>query len=139
MNRTEASMITITYVDLLLTVLTACAVASTLALVFGMRQARSTMARVDSLLTRLEPLLSEVDRLSHEAEEAFRSVRELSNSAGEIARDVESVTSETRRVALPLIHDLADQTAALRVAMRHLVALSVGVKTGLSTLARSKP
>lgn len=131
-------MITITYVDLLLTVVTGCAIASTVALIIGLARARNTMTRVDSLLSRLEPLLPEVDRLSHEAEEALRSVRRLSDTAGEIARDVESVSSETRRTALPLIHDFAEQTAALRVAMRHLVALSVGVKTGLAALSRSR-
>jgi hypothetical protein len=132
-------MITITYVELLLTVFAACAVISTVALVIGIARARNTMARVDGLLARLEPLLPEVDRLSREAEEALRSVRELSEKAGVIAVDVESVTSEARRAALPLIHDLAEQTAALRVAMRHLIALGVGAKAGLVALARSKP
>lgn len=132
-------MITITYVDLLLTVLTVCAVASTVALVTGIQRARALAARMEAVLSRLEPLLPEVDRVAREAEETLRSVRSLSETAGDIARDVESVSSETRRAALPLIRELADEAMAVRLALRHLAALVVGAKAGLAALARSRP
>ena len=132
-------MITIAYADLLLTVLTGCAVVATVAMIFGTLRARTTMGRVDSLLARLETLAPEVDRLSREAAAALRSVRALSDTAGEIAREVEDVTSETRRAALPLIHDLASEAEAARMAFRHLAALAVGAKAGLATLGRGRP
>ncbi len=131
-------MITITYVDLLYLVLTVCAIVSTVALVIGITKARRTMARLDSLLARIEGSLPQADRLAREAEEALRSVRELSNTAGNVARDVEGVTSETRRAVLPLVHELAEQTTAARIAMRQLLALAVGIKAGLAALSRNK-
>lgn len=131
-------MITITYVDLLLLVLTVCAIASTVALIMGVVGARRTMTRVDSLLGRIEGSLPEADRLARETEEALRSVRQLTETAAGIARDVESVTSETRRALLPLVHDLAEQTTAARIAMRQLLALAVGIKAGLAALSKGK-
>lgn len=131
-------MITITYVDLLFLVLTVCAIVSTVALVIGVTRARRTMSRLDSLLARVEGSLPEADRLAREAEEALRSVRELSNTAGNVARDVEGVTSETRRAVLPLVHELAEQTTAARIAMRQLLALAVGIKAGLAALSKNK-
>jgi len=131
-------MITITYVDLLYLVLTVCAIVSTVALVIGITKARRTMARLDSLLARIEGSLPQADRLAREAEEALRSVRELSNTAGNVARDVEGVTSETRRAVLPLVHELAEQTTAARIAMRQLLALAVGIKAGLAALSKNK-
>ena len=131
-------MITISYVDLLLTVLTACAVASTVALVSGIARARTLASRLDAILLRLEPLLPEVERLSREAEETLRAVRDLSRTADAIAHDVERVTSETSREALPLIHEFAEEARAVRMAIRHLVALVVGAKVGLAALAGSK-
>jgi uncharacterized protein (DUF2252 family) len=138
MNRWEASMITITYVDLLLTVLTACAVASTVALVRGMSRAGTMAARVEQLLTRVEPMLPELDRLARETEETLRSVREVSSTAGDIARDVDRVTSEASKAALPLIRELADEARALRMALRHVSALAVGAKAGIAALARGR-
>ena len=82
--------------------------------------------------------LATLNRITGEAEEALRSVRALSNTAGDIARDVEGVTSETSRALLPLVHDLAEQTTAARVAMRQLLALAVGIKAGLTALSKSK-
>lgn len=131
-------MITMSYGDLLLSILTLCAVAATMAFVFGIARARITLGRFDSLLVRLETLVPEVDRLSREAEDALRSVRELSDTAGEIARDVESVASETRQAALPLLHELAGQAEAARLALRQVMALAVGAKAGLAALARSR-
>jgi len=131
-------MITISYVDLLLTVLTACAVASTVALLSGVSRARSLAARLESLLLRLEPMLPEINRLSHEAEETLRSVRDLSQTADSIAHDVEHLTAETSRAATPLIQELAVEAEALRLALRHLAALVVGAKVGLAALAGGK-
>jgi len=94
-------MITVSYVDLLLTVLTACALASTVALVLGMIRARATMARFDALLSRLEPLVPEVDRLSREAEEALRSG--VSPVLPEIsASDTEKISQALLRVSSAL-------------------------------------
>ncbi len=131
-------MITISYVDLLLLVLTVCALASTVALVGGVASARRTMARLDSLLSRIEAGLPEGNRLVREAEEALRSVRQLSDSASDIARDVGGVTSEAKRAALPLIHELAEQSTAARIALRQLLALAVGMKAGLAAFSRNK-
>lgn len=131
-------MVTITYADLLLTVLTICAVAVSVAVVVGINRARATLARLDVTLVRLEGLLPEVGRLSREAEQALRSVHGLTDTAGEIARDVESVASETRQMALPMIRELADQVAAIHTVMRQASAVIAGAKAGLAALGRSR-
>lgn len=102
-------MITISYVNLLLTVLTLCAVAVAAAVVIGINRARVTMSRLDTTLLRLEALLPEVGRLSREAEETLRSVHELSQIAGEI-----------------------------RAAMRQASAVIMGAKAGLTALTRGR-
>lgn len=131
-------MITITYVDLLLTILTACAVAATVALIVLAGRTRSLATRLEAVLTRVEPLLPEVERLSREAEDTLRAVRDVSATAGDIARDVERVTSETSRAAMPLIRDLADEAKALHMALRHVSALAVGARAGITALARGR-
>lgn len=131
-------MITITYVDLLLTILTGCGFAATVALIMGVGRARVLAARLDDLLARVEPLLPQVERLAREAEETLRSVRAVSATAGDIARDVERVTSETSRAAMPLIRDLADEAKALHMALRHVSALAAGAKAGIAALARGR-
>lgn len=131
-------MFNIGYVEVLLTVLTVCAVVVTAVLVAGITQARRTLAALDLTLERVTPLLPELERLSRETEETLRSVRELSRTAGDIARDVGRVTSETRRAALPLIDELGTQAKAVRMLLRHLTALAAGTRAGLAVLARGK-
>jgi len=131
-------MITISYVDLLLTALTVCAVVLTGAVVLGINRAHRLASRVDQVLTRLEPLLPELDRLSREAEETLRSVRAVSDAAGEIASDVDRVTSAASRAALPLIDEIAVEAEAVRNALRHVSALAAGARAGFAALARGR-
>ena len=131
-------MITISYVDLLLTALTVCAVVLTGAVVLGINRAHRLASRVDRVLTRLEPLLPELDRLSREAEETLRSVRAVSDAAGEIASDVDRVTSAASRAALPLIDEIAVEAEAVRNALRHVSALAAGARAGFAALARGR-
>lgn len=131
-------MITISYVDLLLTVLTVCAVVLTVALVIGINRAHRLAARVDHVVARLEPLLPELDRLSREAEETLRSVRAVSDAAGVIAGDVDRVTSAASRAALPLIDEIAVEAEAVRNALRHVSAIAAGARAGFAALARGR-
>lgn len=130
-------MITISYVDLLLTVLTGCAVGVTIALIVGTLRLRTTLARVDEFLYRAGALLPEIDRVSVEVEHTLQSVRRLSDRAEEIAGDVESMTSQTREAALPLLKELGTQVGIAVSALRHLAALVAGTKAGLAALGRS--
>lgn len=130
-------MVTIRYVDLLLTVLTVCGVGVTVALVVGVLRLRTTLVRVDDFLLRLGALLPEIDRVSVEAEHTLQSVRRLSDRAEEIASDVESMTSETRAATLPLLRELGSQVELAAGALRHLTALLVGARAGLAALGRS--
>lgn len=131
-------MITIAYTDLLLTVLTVCAVILTVAVVAGVIRARATLRRLDRLMLRSEALLPEVARLADEATEAVQSVHEIADRTGGMARDLEIVTAEARDVALPVLRELQEQVSMFRSGLRHASALIVGAKAGLSALARSK-
>lgn len=131
-------MITISYVDLLFLVLTVCAIASTAALILGVVGARRTMAHLDTVLVQIEAGMPEADRVARETEQALRSVRQFADTAGGIARDMESVTSETRRAVLPLVQDLGEQAAAARIALRQLVAVAVGLKAGIAAFSKDR-
>lgn len=129
-------MITISYEDLLLTVLTACAVGVTVAVIAGTLRLRTTLTRVDDFLYRAGALLPEIDRVSVEVEHTLQSVRRLSDRAEQIAEDVETMTSRTRESTLPLLEELGSQVEVAVGALRHLGALLAGARAGLSALSR---
>lgn len=130
-------MITIRYVDLLLTILTGCAVGVTIALIVGVARLRGTLARVDAFLARASALVPEIDRVSVEVEHTLQSVRRLSDRAEQIAGDVEAMTSQTREAAVPLLKELGTQVELAVRTLRHLAALLAGAKAGLAAMGRS--
>lgn len=129
-------MITVEYGDLLLTVLTICAVVLTVAIASIALRVRRAISRLDAPVAKLDHLLPELERLAQEAGPTLRSLRALSESAGAVVDDVGTVTTRTREAALPLIRELSSSVEATQEVLRHLSAFAVGAKVGLSALHR---
>lgn len=126
-------MVTISYGNVLLTMLFLCAVVLTVGALIALFRMASAAGRLERLIDRVEP---DVDDVLREGRETLRSAREVIDRAELIADDVEAVTSETRKVAVPLVWDVAGTVNDAMGPLRHLSALLVGARAGLSALAR---
>ena len=131
-------MVTIQYSDLLFTVITISVVCVSIAVVIGMLRLRLVLQRVDHVMQEAETLAPSLDRLLQESEKTLRATRQLSERATDIAEDVETLTTETRRAAAPLIRELGHHADNAIIPLRQLSALIVGAKAGLAAFGRDR-
>jgi hypothetical protein len=131
-------MVTIQYSDLLFTVITISVVCVSIAVVIGMLRLRLVLQRVDHVMQEAETLAPSLDRLLQESEKTLRAARQLSERATDIAEDVETLTTETRRAAAPLIRELGHHADNAIIPLRRLSALIVGAKAGLAAFGRDR-
>jgi ABC-type transporter Mla subunit MlaD len=131
-------MVTIQYSDLLFTVITISVVCVSIAVVIGMLRLRLVLQRVDRVMQEAETLAPSLDRLLQESEKTLRATRQLSERATDIAEDVETLTTETRRAAAPLIRELGHHADNAIIPLRQLSALIVGAKAGLAAFGRDR-
>lgn len=126
-------MVTISYSSLMLTLLVVCAVVLTVGSLIALFRMASAATRLQRWIDRVEP---DVDEVLREGRATLHSAREVVDRAELIADDVEAVTSETRKAALPLVWEVAGTVNDAMIPLRHLSALMMGARAGLSALTR---
>lgn len=129
-------MITIAYTDLLLTVLTLSVVAGAVFLVMFLSRARIVLGKAGKVLDDVDRLTPKLERIAEGSEESLRGLAKLSQRADRIAEDVEEVTDETRRVAVPIIREAAHHADNAMSSLRHISALVAGARAGLDAWNR---
>lgn len=126
-------MVTISYSSLLLTILVLCALTLTAGVLIALFRIAATAARLERWIDRIEPDLDDVLR---EGRQTLHSASEVVDRAELIADDLETLTSETRKAALPLVWEVAGTVSDAMGPLRQLSAIVAGARAGLSALAR---
>jgi len=119
-------MITLRYADIILTAVAMCAVVFTAAAVSAVLMLRSTCSDVRRALQSFEGL-----------DATLRATQRVADKAERILDDVEAITDETRRSAVPVIRAVGREAEELLVLVRHIAALVAGARAALGVLGGS--
>ena len=119
-------MITFSYADIVLTGMAMCAVVLTAAVVSAVLTLRSTSRDIRRGLQSFQGL-----------DATLRGTQRVTDKAERILDDVEAMTDETRRSAVPVVRAVGREAEELLGLVRHVSALVAGARAGLGALAGS--
>jgi hypothetical protein len=114
------------YSDILLTLLTVCAVAVTVVAI----KLVATLSRFGRLAERIEMAVPQAERLLVDAQGSARSLERLTDRAHDVAEDAQLLTAEARRDLVPLVHRLSRSGNSAADGLQHVAALVAATKAG---------
>ena len=122
---------TLTLIDVLLAVIAVCAVIAVITLVRSAGRIAGPASEVERAVQTLSP---RIDRLLQECSELIAQSRSVVERLEAVAEDASAVSTEAKRVAVPMIHDLS----IVREVTHQLAAVMKGVQAGVSALGRRR-
>jgi hypothetical protein len=114
------------YSDILLTLLTVCAVAVTVVAV----KLVSTLSRFGRLADRLDMAVPQAERLLVDAQGSVRSVERLADRAHDVVDDTKTISGEARDGLVPVIRKLSSSGNAAADGLTHVAALVAATRAG---------
>jgi hypothetical protein len=122
---------TLSLTDVLLAVIAVCAVIAAISLLRSTGRIADSASEVERAVQTLSP---RVDRLLQEGSDLIAQSRSVLERLEAVADDASAVSTEAKRVAVPMIHDLS----IVREVTHQLAAVMKGLQAGVSALGRHR-
>jgi uncharacterized protein YoxC len=121
---------TISYTALLLTILTAVAVAALIYLIIVLARFNRATAKLDGVLGKADDLLVALKTLTEESTETVTAARQLIDQGNSLATDVVAFSAHVRGIT----ETGTGHTASLYDRVKSTIAVIVGIRTAYATL-----
>jgi predicted PurR-regulated permease PerM len=125
---------TLTFVDVLLFILTCAAVVAVIFIVRLASQLTRTIGEAELVVRQFSHLTPRVEKILDEAEGELQDLRKLTQSSEGIVSDVGAITHETARFAVPALSSVG----TLATPMKYLSAATTGAKIAMQVLKKKK-
>jgi predicted PurR-regulated permease PerM len=125
---------TLTFIDVMLFVLTAAVVVAVVFIVRLASQITRTAGEAEQLVRQVNHLTPRIEKILDEAEGELSDLRKLTQASEGIVSDVGAITHQTARFAVPALSNVG----SLATPLKYISAATTGAKIAMQVLKKKR-